>query len=471
MLLATLQIVSEIPSTYESRAVLIISERESMNEAAMNAHIAAARQRATSTGTLQFIVDRHHLRGADESTDAAINRLREEIKIETKLTVLTVSYRHKDPRLAQAVVTDVVSAFDQTNEEIRKRATAEAGWLDSQIVEIEDQLAKIGLPSAASASPGTATDTNTARAALTASIDELNDKQYTQEQQIAEQKRQILAQRGIVESAQSAPGPQDAAYGALLVRKTELEAQLLEYASQYTDKNVKVIQARTQLLEINRQLAALEAKNQSGGAAAAPAIRELLALERDLIRLQSELEITGREIGRKEAALKNLPKNLPKTDQGVRETETRGDYDRLISNYHSLLGQRDLMRKAGALDDGGPALFRISDPPNLPQEPAGPKRLVLGGLALAFALGTALLMVGIVEVRQLFLVQDHVDVAYFLGMPLLGTIPETLTPVERSLKRRLMLVRAFCLVLLVSAAPATVLALKHFDLLKKVLPF
>jgi len=69
------------------------------------------------------------------------------------------------------------------------------------------------------------------------------------------------------------------------------------------------------------------------------------------------------------------------------------------------------------------------------------------------------------------LVQDHVDVAYFLGMPLLGTIPETLTPVERSLKRRLMLVRAFCLVLLVSAAPATVLALKHFDLLKRVLPF
>src|SRR5439155_12490893 len=136
---------------------------------------------------------------------------------------------------------------------------------DSQIAEMEGQFAEIDLTgAAASGSPVAATDPKTARATLIASMDALNDKQYALEQQIAEQNKQILIQRGNVESAQSVPGPQDAAYGALLVRKTELDAQLLEYASQYTDKNLKVIQAKTQLLEINRQITALEAKNQSG---------------------------------------------------------------------------------------------------------------------------------------------------------------------------------------------------------------
>ena len=472
MLLATWQVVEEVPSIYESRAVLIISQRESKAEDAMD-HFAAVRQQATSAGILESIIDHHHLRGANESTDSAINRLREQIKIEPRLPVFTLSYRHTDPRLAQSVVADVVAAFDQANDGIRKRAATEASWIDSQIAKMESQFAKIGLSSVISTStPGAATDPKTARAALNAAMDSLNDKQYALEQEIAEQERQIVAQRGIVASAQSASGPQDAAYGALLVRKTELEAQLLEYASQYTDKNAKVIQAKAQLLEINRQLSSLEAKNQPATAAAAPSIRELLTLERDLIRLRTELEITAREIQRKTAALENLPKtDLTASDQkGTLETETKGAYDRLVSRYNSLLAQRDLVQKAGVLDDWGAPLIQISDPPNLPQDPAGPNRRMLRGLALAFALGTGLLIGVIVEGRRLFLFQDHRDVVYFLETPLLVTIPETLTPVERAVKWRHMLARTLGIVVLVSAVPATVLTLKHFDLLKNVLP-
>src|SRR2546422_3389845 len=148
MLLATWQVVEEVPSIYESRAVLIISQRESKAEDAMDPHFAAVRQQATSAGILESIIDHHHLRGANESTDSAIDRLREQIKIETRLPVFTVSYRHTDPRLAQSVVADVVSAFDQANDPIRKRAAAEASWLDSQIARMEAQFKEIGLSSA-----------------------------------------------------------------------------------------------------------------------------------------------------------------------------------------------------------------------------------------------------------------------------------------------------------------------------------
>src|SRR2546422_537962 len=154
MLLATWQVVEEVPNSYESRAVLIISQRESKAEDA-DPHFAAVRQQATSAGILESIIDHHHLRGANESTDSAINRLREQIKIEPRLPVFTLSYRHTDPRLAQSVVADVVSAFDQANDAIRKRAAAEASWLDSQIARMEAQFKEIGLSRALSAvTPG-----------------------------------------------------------------------------------------------------------------------------------------------------------------------------------------------------------------------------------------------------------------------------------------------------------------------------
>jgi uncharacterized protein involved in exopolysaccharide biosynthesis len=275
----------------------------------------------------------------------------------------------------------------------------------------------------------------------------------------------------MVEAAQSAPGTQDAAYGALLVRKAELESQALEYSAQYTNKNDKVIQNKNQLQEINRQLAALESRNQSAGVAAGPAIRELLVLERDLVRLQTDLRITERETQRKTAALESLPKTdvNPSGGKVISETEAKVAYDRLVNRYNWLLQQRDLAQKASALDSEGAPLIRISDPPNLPHDPAAPNRRMLRGLAVGLSLGTGLLVGALVEVRRFFLVHDSRDVAYFLEMPVLGAIPETLTPVERRVKRLDMLPRALAVVLLVSSVPAAVLVLNHFDLLKKIL--
>src|SRR5262249_55554461 len=160
------------------------------------------------------------------------------------------------------------------------------------------------------------------------------------EQQIAEQKRQIAEQERIVKSEQNTI-PRDSAYGVLLVRKAELDAQLDGYASQYTEKNPKVIQARTQLEEIQRQLGVLEAKYQSGGATPTPAVHELLLLQRDLIRLQTELEITRREAARKQIALGTLAQsnspivtNAPHVDQAKVAGAVS---DRLLTRYNALL--------------------------------------------------------------------------------------------------------------------------------------
>jgi len=480
--LAALIVAGEIPSAYQSQALLVISEQAVRNSEGLSARMAAAREQATSASNLEPLIERYHFRDAGETMDSAVQRMRKAMKIETKLSdyypqvpeTVTISFRHRDPTAAQQILKDFLSTFEEANETIRKRTESEANWLSAQVAELESQLAGLGPPGFITPEPAAATaDVRTARLTLLSTIEALNDKQYALEQQIAEQKRQILEQERLVRSDQNT-APKDSAYGALLVRKAELDAQLAEYATQYTEKNSKVVQAKTQLSEIDRQLSALEAKSRSGAATDPPAVRDLLALQRDLIRLQTELEITRRETGRKQAALGSMPETgnpapaKHASDATRAKAEAAARYDRLNKRYNSLIEQRDSIQKSGVLRGDVPPLFQIVEPRHLPPQPVGPNRLMLQSVALALALGVGLLVVPIAEGRRLTTIQDHRDVEYYLGVPVLGLIPETLTPLERSLKWRSNFVIRIGVLLLAAMMPAVALALRHFAILQRV---
>jgi polysaccharide biosynthesis transport protein len=470
---AGLTLTNAIPSVYESQSVLAISERAGKDPEARSSRISTATERVISKTNLEALISRYPLKSVTESVDGAVQRLREKIKIQTKVSdssppvpvALYVSYRLTDPSLAQQVVTDVVATLNGTNDVLTKRAALEADWVNSQIVQLEKQLTNRSKWGAGtSLSMGFGGDPEAIRIALLSTIDSLNDKQYALEQQINEQERQIREQRRI-----SATSPKDSPYGALLLRKTELAAQLREYAPQYTDKNPKVLQAKTQLSEVDRQLAALGEKNPLGSAG-----YETLILERELVRLQTELELARREIGRKKTAWDTLSRTYGYSSaNGSRNpdrsrTEVGAGYDRVGTRYQSLLEQRDQIQRAGISAAWEPPLFDVIDPPNLPQLPVGPNRQKLAAFALGLGLGAGLLILVIAEGRRLFRIQDHNDVAYFLGMPVLTVIPETLSPVERGLKWRKMIASKFSVVLLAAALPAMALAMRHHNFFQSV---
>ncbi|HZM89791.1 MAG TPA: hypothetical protein VFF31_24930 [Blastocatellia bacterium] len=414
---------------------------------------------------LKPLIDRYPLKSVTESVDSAVQRLRETIKIQTIFSfdssppvpvALYVSYRLTDPNLAQQVVTDVVAALDGTNDVLTKRSALEANWVNSQILRLERQLGKFG----AGRSMGFGGDPEAVRIALVSIIDSLNDKQYLLERQVNEQERQIREQRRMAASF-----PKDGPYGALLLRKTELAAQLREFAPQYTEKNPKVTQAKTQLSEIDRQLAALGEKNPMGLAA-----YETLTLERDLVRLQTELELARRESGRKKAELDALARTYGfSSANGSSKIQSAASYDQLGARYRSLLEQRDEIERSGISAAWEPPLFAVVDPPNLPQQPVGPNRVKLAGFVLALGLGVGLLILVIAEGRRLFLIQDDNDVAYFLGVPVLTVIPETLSLTERTLKSRRLLASRFGFVLLAAAVPAMALAMRYLNFFQSVL--
>jgi uncharacterized protein involved in exopolysaccharide biosynthesis len=144
---AALTVTNAIPSVYESQSMLAISERAGKDPEARSSRISTARERVFSKANLEALIDRYPLKSVTESVDSAVQRLRGNIKIETRFSfdssppvpvALYVSYRLTDPNLAQQVVTDVAT-LNGTNDVLTKRARSKltglthrsCGWKDN----------------------------------------------------------------------------------------------------------------------------------------------------------------------------------------------------------------------------------------------------------------------------------------------------------------------------------------------------
>jgi uncharacterized protein involved in exopolysaccharide biosynthesis len=485
--IATSLIIRRIPNVYESHASIVISNQGNNDPLLSTPTLTALTQRMTSQGNLTEIVRRYNLYpqipGRVPDPGVAVERLRKAIKIEIKMRnyypdapeSLMVSYRYTDPAIAQRVVADVVSIFEQANVTLRLQAATEVERFRGKIAEIKTQLQELApqhnMALLRSGSPGNASSAVRAQRSATAnSIDSLGDNEFMLEQQINEQKRQIAEQENLVNSA--APTSRLAsnnAYGVLLARRAEVEGQIKDLTSSATEKNPKMVQARSQLAAINQEIVRLEAASGANpGAAvnsASPEARELRALRRELQRLETELEVTRRNLGRKTQSLNESPKEPP--NGGLTETagatklnEAKTEYDRLIGRYNWLMDKQDSLQKLSGDDGRKGEMFQMIDAPLAQSAPVGPNRLLLRLMGLGIALALGLLVASAREIPRLFLIHNDRDVEYYLGTPVLAVIPETLTPSQRGRRRLLWGLRWLGLAALLGAMiPAIVIVL------------
>jgi uncharacterized protein involved in exopolysaccharide biosynthesis len=291
-------------------------------------------------------------------------------------------------------------------------------------------------------------------------IGALGDKEFMLVRQIDEQKRQIAEQEKLVGSA--APASRlatNSAYVALVARRVEVEGQVKDLANSVTEKNPKMIQARSQLAAINQEIGKLEAaggaKLGPPGNAAADA-RELRAMQRELQRLETELDVARRDLSRKTQSLQELPKESP--DAGLKDTasatrlnEVKVEYDRLIGRYNWLMDRQDSLQKLFGQNGRKGEVFQLVDAPLARPAPVAPNRLFLKLIGLGIALALGLLIASAREVPRLFLIHNDRDVEYYLGTPVLAMIPETLTPGQRTQRRVLWGLRWLGLALFLSA--------------------
>ena len=480
MLIATFLFVDRLPSIYEARATVVTASAPNDRQA-VNARVAATTERLTSRAFLEPVINRNDPYQNRANVDASIARIRQDLKIDTIYRNdyperLTLAYRHTDPTVAQAIAVELVSAFDKMNEAMAKYATDSASGLASEIAQVENSLRDMGKLRAAQASrqsasgraAGEASLFRAQRIAAASSIETLTDKQFSLEQLIAEQKRQIQEQQKIATLAPS-DSKSGSSYGVLLVRKAELEAQMKDYGTQYTDKNPKVLQTRTQLGEINHQIAQLSAGTDPDSAPMnSPEARELRAMQRDLNKMQTEMAVTQRELDRKKqtagGATSLAFSAAPVagfSSGGGGSVESNADYETLRKRYDSLLNRQDQLERGQVATAGlDPGVFQIVDMPTEPKLPVGPNRWKYRLFGLALALGVALLVAFALEIPKLSSITDDRDVEYYLGVPVMALIPETVTPVEGR-SPRLLVGRAVGTLLILALLAAVFLLLRY----------
>ncbi|HMB28545.1 MAG TPA: hypothetical protein VKS99_10590, partial [Blastocatellia bacterium] len=281
---------------------------------------------------------------------------------------------------------------------------------------------------------------------------------------------QIAEQEKLVSSA--APASKvatNSAYGVLLARRAEVEGQIKDLASSATEKNPKMIQARSQLATINQEIARLEAASAANSGAAvnsaSPEARELRTMRRELQRLENELELARRDLSRKTQGMKELPKEEP--DAGLKEvastarlSEAKVEYDRLMGRYNWLMDKQDSLQKLFGNDGRKGEVFQVVDAPLAEPAPVAPNRRLLMMIGLGIGLALGLLIASAWEIPRLFLIRSDHDVEYYLGTSVLAAIPETLTPSQRARRRVLWGLRWLGLALLLGAMiPALVIVL------------
>ena len=465
VVIAALLVIRRIPNSYESHALIFISDQGPGNDDRLlpATPLAALTQQMTSYGSLAAIIRRydlfHQAAGRAPDLNSQVESMRRSVKLDIKMRnyypnppeSLTISYRYTDPETAQRVVADLVSTFEKANVTMRRQALTELERSRAKIAEIESQLQVIAprrdlallRGEAARYRDSAVSATSAQRLATADSIDSLSDKEFMLERQLDEQKRQVVEQEKLTKSTATAGVlASNSAYGALLTRRAEVEGQIKEIATFATEKNPKMIQARAQLAAVNQEIARLEASSgaNSGEAVntASPEARELREMRRESQRLETELEVTRRDLSRKTRSLNAMSGEKPEDAvPSGRFDEAKTEYDRLIGRYNWLMDKQDSLQKLSGDDGQKIMMFQVIDAPMAQTAPVAPNRMLLRLIGLGIALALGLLAAAALEVPRLFLIHDDRDVEYYLGAPVLALIPETLTPFERRRRRLL----------------------------------
>jgi polysaccharide chain length determinant protein (PEP-CTERM system associated) len=373
--------------------------------------------------------------------------------------LFTITYRNKSPRLAYDVVRTMLATFveSKTGNSRSDMETANK-FLSEQIASYERQLR----------------DAERRRADFKARYAELLpgdgglsrlDQQNQVIRQLQGQLQDALARRETLNQGLSttpqqlvtetdAAGPGGGRSGNARLRTAE--QQLAELRLRYTETHPDVVAQRKLVASIRSGAAgpdpsapATPAASPTPGrsrTASNPVYEQLRVrvVENDatVASLQRQIADALKERDR----LQDVARGAPGLQAEFMNMNR--DYDVLQKNYQELSARRESMRISTAADaEGDKVKIQVIDPPQIPQVPVAPKRVLLvsGVLAAGLAAGTALAFL-LVQMDQSFHSLEDLRV---LGLPVVGGVSMLAASIPFS--RRLFTVASFALALAVPA--------------------
>ena len=215
-------------------------------------------------------------------------------------------------------------------------------------------------------------------------------------------------------------------------RIVELEAQLRQLLSQYTDRHPDVITLQRQLdalLEKQRQaqVAAAEAGPGLDTATDAGSPNPVYSqVKLQLIQIETQIE----NIRRRAATARGEAEALAAKAESVPQVEAEfqrlnRDYDIIKGRHDELLSRRESARMSRSRDAVGQEVqYRLIEPPIVPSKPTGPNRplFLMAVLVLSLAAGAGLALLLVILDTSFSTV---VELRNYTGAPVLGAVSDT----------------------------------------------
>jgi uncharacterized protein involved in exopolysaccharide biosynthesis len=323
------------------------------------------------------------------------------------------------------------------------------------------------LPTEATSLVGQLSGLREQQKALIAEIGRLQDRSSSLTTQLTLLKKQ--SQQAIDDYAENTTDPKTTlAWAELVKRKTALQSELQRMQTELKPKHPDVLAKQAELDSVSKEMdqmvgewkeriAEKQRKLQNRpDLSVANTEAQIKSVDGEIKRQQKMLDDNEKQIGTILTRINSVPGAEVALGALDRDYQTKkAAYDQL------LLQQQKIALGADAASQQQGEGIEVVDPANLPSQPVAPKRLMLSGLGLAFGLGLGLLLTAIFEIPRLFTVQSVEDARHYIGLPVLISVPELLTPDEaRTRPRRRRLLLAAAVTVTIAIIPVLALALK-----------
>ena len=432
-------------------------------------------QQILSRTRLRTIVDKLHLYGEEQDAateDARINHMSKDISVEqvhdtrnNNISAFTISYTAADPKIAQAVTTEVADLFiEVTLKERHNESEGTTKFISDQLEQARERLAEqeAKVKAFEGVHEGVLPSQQTSNLTI---LGGLQSQLQNEQDSLNQSKQQRVYLQALIDENRAARGglrPDGTPTGLVEIDQQldRLRAQLVDLSSRYTDQYPDVLKLKGQIAKTQKlrdELAASPRKVSESTSTARDA--EGAGATSALAQLQGQLKANQAEIANREQRIAELQQRIdgyqarlneaPSTEQQLDEV-TRG-YEQSKAIYDDLLKKKNASEMATSMEHLQQGEhFTVLDPPSLPVKPDFPNRLKFCGIGLALGLVVGAIVVAGFEFADDRLHSDT-DLKAILPMAILSEIPEVTRPSDEARSKRQLALRWVITVVAVAA--------------------
>lgn len=438
------------PKTYRSSTLILIEHQmipEFYVTPTVNSDIASRlntiTQQVMSRTRLESIINEFGLyRGMKDklTNEELVELMRKSITLDVRSgrsgqgSSFAISYVGSEPETVMHVTNRLASLFIEENLKVREQQVeGTTNFLETELqglkssLEIQESQMKAfkekymgELPSQLEANLRTLDRLQLERQMTNEALRSAEDRKIAIERQLSEIGATPVS-RGVASAGVSLNDP-------VRMRLAELQAELSQLSSMYTDKYPDIVRIKNEIDEIESKIRTGKGRDSMGsGAGRIPSVSDdprYLTLSTQLADVNSEVKAFREkqiELSRNITLFQGRVERIPQREQQI--SALMRDYENTRQNYQNLLTKRLDARLAESLEKKQKGeQFRILDPANLPIKPFKPNMIAIVLVGLAGGMGGGIGLVLMLEyIDASFRKAD--DVYAIIGIPVLATVP------------------------------------------------